>query len=1000
MTPRTRWLAAVALLVASVASAQPAPDLRDVGRAGDGTAWVVVAGRLLRSVDQGRAWQDVTPPGASGAPGLHAHFSSAAEAWVATWGDGDRGTAAARVHRTLDGGRRGRGGARAVALVRLVSSSNFSYGHLFRTDDGGGTWEALPPPPVAGDVWLQADGTIWLAGGPSGGGVFESRDGGRSWSSHGEAIGALAGDGDALVSTPATGERGDALLTVAVTREGHAESVIVGRDAASAPWRVRARRRVVREPRPARAAAADDELSRAVRDLLAGVPRATALVGRALPLTTDVVADRVVVAESGEAWILARWGRCGEAKRACEQGGRLFVTADGGETLRDVTPAVGAAVGGGPTASAPRDVALSQNKGFDKCTAARPADLQVWWQESPYRDVNVYIGGISRACSQPQLSPAWVQEVFAQGWRLIPTWVGYQAPCTSCTTCRHRFSRDAAEAEAEGVREADRAGDTAASLGLGARTVIYVDLEAYNSTDLECRAAASAFVSGWSRRMRERGHVAGVYGSATNASQDWTHVAHRPDAVWIAKWDLRETVWGLTPLSDAEWSDRQRIHQYRGGHDEVWGGITFNIDNDIEDGPVAAPDGAALPDAAGPDLVVARPRSGETIQAASVVVEGTVTDAGRGDAGVAEVIVNGVPADGGRAGGRDVAAWRREVPLAPGANVITVVARDASDARNATTVSFEVLAEGAGPPAPPAPPPPEDGPRVLAGGLSDPRGMAIDGGEVWWIDGAGRLGRVGVDGDGPALVLEGLVAPSAIVLDGPDAFVADARGIWRVPRSPDAAESAQLVVGAESPAGALVVAGDTLFWTEAARGLVLRATRRGDDVRVVADGATGAVSLALSAGGLFWVERPSGLLRAVGADGGDALRLASGATAPALVVSDTHVYFASEPSEDAPGRLLRVGRGGGDAEVLVEGAGRPWAVDVEGPALWWADATMGGAIWRARVDGSAAERVASALAEPSAVDARDGHVFWIERAGGVEGAGRIVRAPVPAASQP
>ncbi len=40
-------------------------------------------------------------------------------------------------------------------------------------------------------------------------------------------------------------------------------------------------------------------------------------------------------------------------------------------------------------------------------------------------------------------------------------------------------------------------------------------------------------------------------------------------------------------IPDQYFADHQRIHQYRGGHQETWGGITVNIDNDSVDAPVA-----------------------------------------------------------------------------------------------------------------------------------------------------------------------------------------------------------------------------------------------------------------------------------------------------------------------------------------------------------------------------------------------------------------------------
>jgi RimJ/RimL family protein N-acetyltransferase len=69
---------------------------------------------------------------------------------------------------------------------------------------------------------------------------------------------------------------------------------------------------------------------------------------------------------------------------------------------------------------------------------------------------------------------------------------------------------------------------------------------------------------------------------------DWTTLANPPDAVWLARWNGNPSVFGDPSLPDTYWSNHQRIHQYAGGHDETWGGTTFNIDNDAEDAPLAS----------------------------------------------------------------------------------------------------------------------------------------------------------------------------------------------------------------------------------------------------------------------------------------------------------------------------------------------------------------------------------------------------------------------------
>ncbi|MEJ7698054.1 MAG: hypothetical protein WKF71_00165 [Pyrinomonadaceae bacterium] len=42
---------------------------------------------------------------------------------------------------------------------------------------------------------------------------------------------------------------------------------------------------------------------------------------------------------------------------------------------------------------------ISLNRGFDKCTAATVAQMQIWWNTSPFYDANIYMSGRNRGCS-------------------------------------------------------------------------------------------------------------------------------------------------------------------------------------------------------------------------------------------------------------------------------------------------------------------------------------------------------------------------------------------------------------------------------------------------------------------------------------------------------------------------------------------------------------------------------------------------------------------------
>jgi hypothetical protein len=57
-----------------------------------------------------------------------------------------------------------------------------------------------------------------------------------------------------------------------------------------------------------------------------------------------------------------------------------------------------------------------------------------------------------------------------------------------------------------------------------------------------------------------------------------------------SSYDPNASVWNLgSCIPNTIWSDHQRIRQYEGDHDELWGGLLLGIDNDVLDGVVAIP---------------------------------------------------------------------------------------------------------------------------------------------------------------------------------------------------------------------------------------------------------------------------------------------------------------------------------------------------------------------------------------------------------------------------
>lgn len=231
--------------------------------------------------------------------------------------------------------------------------------------------------------------------------------------------------------------------------------------------------------------------------------------------------------------------------------------------------------------TAARSAAVFTGEGFDACSAPSARTMKAWLS-SPYRAVGVYIGGLNRACTQPNLTPEWVAAQTAAGWHLIPTWVGLQAPTSACSSCAKLSS---SQATAQGAAEAIAAVEAASALAMGPGSPIYFDMESYSQTS-SATAATLAFLEAWTSKLHQLGYVSGVYSSSASGIEDLAGQLgsgyELPDHLWIANWNgSTSTADPVVPAS--AWALHQRIHQYRGGHNETYGGVTINIDNDYVD---------------------------------------------------------------------------------------------------------------------------------------------------------------------------------------------------------------------------------------------------------------------------------------------------------------------------------------------------------------------------------------------------------------------------------
>ena len=241
--------------------------------------------------------------------------------------------------------------------------------------------------------------------------------------------------------------------------------------------------------------------------------------------------------------------------------------------------------------SAVRAATTFTGMGFDTCAAPSSATMTSWLS-SPYRAVGIYIGGSMRACGDGNLSASWTQQVTQSGWGLIPIYVGEQAPCVDQSNLAHI---DPSKAAQQGAADAADAVAQAQRFGLGSGSAIFYDLEPYNehATDVQtCRTAVLNFLSAWTSTLHARGYRSGVYGTPGTVMTDMAQQirAHAsfvvPDQVWSAYWDGLQNLneqYAVPTFYDAYWSQHQRLHQYLGGVNDSWGGVSLNIDPDWAD---------------------------------------------------------------------------------------------------------------------------------------------------------------------------------------------------------------------------------------------------------------------------------------------------------------------------------------------------------------------------------------------------------------------------------
>jgi hypothetical protein len=602
------------------------------------SGWILLDQQLYRTSDGGQTWEEISPYIPPDGSIRDVEFIDADTGWALWTTMNSDGSVRFHLAHTVDHGRKWMTYPLSLfepsdiashveevqmgwldaetgwITVKQESGSNFSLGYLFMTSDGGNNWNRSTLP-VADKIYFSDPQSGWAIGGPTSDQVFHTQDAGINWKNSRPAD--LTESVQALAYPPYVSDGQGLLVMITQGVENNLKAYFLNN---SNTWSPAGQVELDVQPGVIGLSILD------AQNFVAAIP-ATRSIVRMMDGEFEVLENRdglsASIVEMDMVSLDAGWAKSIDSACStdalsdaisCTSTVSLLQTLDGGLTWASIQlPLIQSdkisidSAGVYDPAHEFLDQAGLENtaifigQGFDKCEIPTLSQMQTWWNSSPYKTVNLYIGGSSRACANSALTSSYLFQLYQQGWKFIPTWVGPQAPCTGYLS---RMSSDVTTAYQQGVTQANLAVERSAALGLTgpAKTgsVIYYDIEAYG-TNQACRDAVNAFMNGWVVQIHARGNLAGVYGSTLcdTGLSDFRNIANVPDVVWPARWyhnlgsgfyNPNASVWDLgSCIPNTVWSNHQRIRQYEGDHNETWGGLTLNIDSNVLDGVVAVP---------------------------------------------------------------------------------------------------------------------------------------------------------------------------------------------------------------------------------------------------------------------------------------------------------------------------------------------------------------------------------------------------------------------------
>jgi hypothetical protein len=294
---------------------------------------------------------------------------------------------------------------------------------------------------------------------------------------------------------------------------------------------------------------------------------------------------------------------------------------------------------------------------------------------------------------------------------------------------------------------------------------------------------------------------------------------------------------------------------------------------------------------------------------------------------------------------------------------------------------------------------------VLAWGLQEGRGVAIDEDYVYWTDqGAGTISRVLKGGGDGSMLVEGQSTPYSIAVDADHVYwtnFADDGAVMRVTKAGGRPE----VIHEVTRPRALGITGEHVYWGtfETDWGVLgRRPISLADESAFIGSFGGGIADLvvgsdriyftvhAADTGGGAFIEPPStvGSVRSAPIGEGVAATVINGIAQPwGIDLTDGRLYWVTGDGEaiDGPWRVSSATVEGADTQLLAAGNLGPWGITVDDARVYWTDFTE---VKTVDAGGGDIVRLAEQQNSARTIVHDDAYVYWITR-------DRVLQRPKP-----